>query len=87
MPVGKHLLGLPKRHIFGTAKVGEKGQIVIPKEARKLFGIKPGDTLLLVGDEKNGIIITRPEVLNNIADQILDNLSSANGDGKEDQTT
>lgn len=87
MPLAKHLLGLPKRHIFGTAKVGEKGQIVIPKEARKLFGIQPGDTLLLVGDEKNGIIITRPEVLNNIADQILDNISSTNGDGKENQTT
>jgi AbrB family looped-hinge helix DNA binding protein len=84
MPVGKHLLGLPKRHIFGTAKVGEKGQIVIPKEARKLFGIQPGDTLLLVGDEKNGIIITRPEVLNNIADQILDNLG-AKENGKDEE--
>ncbi len=84
MPVGKHLLGLPKRHIFGTARVGEKGQIVIPKEARKLFGIQPGDTLLLVGDEKNGIIITRPEVLNNIADQILDNLGSAEK-GKDEE--
>jgi AbrB family looped-hinge helix DNA binding protein len=84
MPVVKHLLGLPKRHIFGTAKVGEKGQIVIPKEARKLFGIQPGDTLLLVGDEKNGIIITRPEVLNNIADQILDNLG-AKENGKDEE--
>jgi AbrB family looped-hinge helix DNA binding protein len=84
MPVGKHLLGLPKRHIFGTAKVGEKGQIVIPKEARKLFGIQPGGTLLLVGDEKNGIIITRPEVLNNIADQILDNLG-AKENGKDEE--
>ena len=84
MPVGKHLLGLPKRHIFGTAKVGEKGQIVIPKDARKLFGIQPGDTLLLVGDEKNGIIITRPEVLNNIADQILDNLG-AKENGKDEE--
>jgi AbrB family looped-hinge helix DNA binding protein len=84
MPVGKHLLGLPKRHIFGTAKVGEKGQIVIPKEARKLFGIQPGDTLLLVGDEKSGIIITRPEVLNNIADQILDNLG-AKENGKDEE--
>ena len=38
MSGGKHLLGRPKGyHIFGTAKVGEKGQIVIPKEARKLF--------------------------------------------------
>lgn len=40
-----------------TATVGEKGQIVIPKQARKLFGIKPGDTLLLLGDEQRGIAI------------------------------
>lgn len=40
-----------------TATVGEKGQIVIPKQARDLFGIKPGDTLLLLGDEERGIAI------------------------------
>ena len=40
-----------------TATVGEKGQIVIPKQARDLFEIKPGDTLLLLGDEKRGIAI------------------------------
>ena len=40
-----------------TATVGEKGQIVIPKQAREIFGIKPGDTLLLFGDEKRGIVI------------------------------
>ena len=40
-----------------TATVGEKGQIVIPKQARDVFGIKPGDTLLLLGDEKRGIAI------------------------------
>lgn len=71
MPVAKHLLGLPKRHVFGTAKVGEKGQIVIPKEARRLFHIQPGDTLLLVGDEQNGILITRPELLTDLAERIL----------------
>ena len=38
-----------------TATVGEKGQIVIPKQAREIFGIKPGDTLLLLGDDKRGI--------------------------------
>ena len=37
--------------------MGEKGQIVIPKQARDLFEIKPGDTLLLLGDEKRGIAI------------------------------
>ena len=40
-----------------TATVGEKGQIVIPKQARELFGIKPGDTLLLLGDLQRGIAI------------------------------
>ena len=58
MSGGKHLLGRPKRHIFGTAKVGEKGQIVIPKDARTLFCIQPGDTLLILGDEQTGVIET-----------------------------
>lgn len=40
-----------------SVTVGAKGQIVIPKEAREVFGIRPGDTLLLLGDEKQGIAI------------------------------
>ena len=40
-----------------TATVGEKGQIVIPKQARELFGIKPGDTLLIFGDLQRGMAI------------------------------
>ena len=71
MSGGKHLLGRPKRHIFGTAKVGEKGQIVIPKDARTLFGIQPGDTLLILGDEQTGIIVTKPDVLRDAADEIF----------------
>ena len=75
MPAGKHLLGMAKGgHIFGTAKVGEKGQIVIPKEARELFHIAPGDTLLSLGDDENGLIITKPDVVHDIAAQILGNL-------------
>lgn len=42
------------RHFFGTTKVGERGQIVIPRDAREVFDIKPGDSLLVVGDEKRG---------------------------------
>lgn len=72
MTNGKHLLGMPKgNHIFGTVKVGEKGQIVIPKEARNLFDIKPGDTLLVLGNDDKGIIVTKPDVIKNIADKIL----------------
>lgn len=47
----------PKGKHAWTATVGEKGQIVIPKEAREIFNIKPGDTLLILGDEKKGIAI------------------------------
>lgn len=72
MASGKHLYGMQKgKHIFGTAKVGEKGQIVIPKEARQIFGISPGDTLLILGDEDNGILISKPEVLHQAANQIF----------------
>lgn len=68
----KHLHGMQKgRYIFGTAKVGEKGQIVIPKEAREHFGIAPGDTLLILGDEDNGVIVSRPDVLRQAAYRIF----------------
>lgn len=83
MPGGKHMLGMPKgKHIFGTAKVGEKGQIVIPIEARKLYGINPGDTLLVLGDDENGIIVTKPDVINEIAKTILNRINNSS-DGSE----
>ncbi len=72
MAGGKHILGKQSaQRVFGTAKVGDRGQIVIPKEARELFGIKPGDTLLILGDAEMGLIVSRPEVLNDLAQQIL----------------
>ena len=72
MAAGKHLLGKsPSKRVFGTAKVGDRGQIVIPKEARELFNIRPGDTLLILGDEEAGLIVTRPEVLSDLANKIL----------------
>ena len=49
--------GNPKGKYAWSVTVGAKGQIVIPKEARALFGIQPGDTLLLLGDEEKGIAI------------------------------
>ena len=64
-------MGKAKRHIFGTARVGEKGQIVIPKEARQIFGVQPGDTLLILGDEETGIIVTKPDVLREAANEIF----------------
>lgn len=50
---------MPENKFLWTAKVGEKGQIVIPKEAREVFRIKPGDTLLLLGDKERGIAIAK----------------------------
>jgi looped-hinge helix DNA binding domain, AbrB family len=59
------------KHIFGTVKVGEKGQIVIPKEARDIFHIKPGDTLLILGDEEQGIAIVKNDVFKQFAYEIM----------------
>ncbi len=54
---GSKVMNAPEGKYAWTATVGEKGQIVIPKQAREIFGIRPGDTLLLLGDEKQGIAI------------------------------
>lgn len=59
---------IPKGHyIFGTVKIGERGQIVIPREARDKFDIKAGDTLIVLGDEKWGIAVTKADVLQKFA--------------------
>lgn len=77
MAAGKHLLGKSNaKRVFGTAKVGDRGQIVIPKEARELFGIKPGDTLLILGEEQTGLVISRPEVLSDLASKILNDVKT-----------
>lgn len=73
MAAGKHILSkINSRRVFGTAKVGDRGQIVIPKDARELFNIQPGDTLLILGEEETGLIISRPELLSDIANQLFD---------------
>ena len=72
MAVGKHILGKNKQQrVFGTAKVGDRGQIVIPKDAREFFGIEPGDTLLILGKSETGLIVSKPETLNNLANEIF----------------
>ena len=73
MAGGKHVLGKANgRRVFGTAKVGDRGQIVIPKEARELFNIKPGDVLLILGEQEVGLMVSRPDVLSDIANQIFE---------------
>lgn len=65
--------GLPMpprgKHLFGTVTVGERGQIVIPKQARELFGIEAGDALLVLGDEEQGLAILK-------ADEFMDRAST-----------
>ena len=51
------------KHMFGIVKVGDKGQIVIPAKARKIFDIKPGDNLVVLGDEGQGIAIVKEKGL------------------------
>jgi AbrB family looped-hinge helix DNA binding protein len=68
---GQYMFG---HHIFGTVKVGERGQIVIPKEAREIFGIKPGDLLMVHGAEGRGIAIFKADELREMARKILENV-------------
>lgn len=49
------------KHVFGTVKVGERGQIVIPKKAREIFNICPQDSLLVLGDEAQGIALVKQD--------------------------
>lgn len=60
------------KYLFGTVKVGERGQIVIPKEARDKFDINPGDSLMILGDEKKGIKIVKAEIMRDYALKILE---------------
>ncbi|MGM9659349.1 MAG: AbrB/MazE/SpoVT family DNA-binding domain-containing protein [Faecousia sp.] len=65
VPQGKHAW---------MVKIGEKGQLVIPKEARDLFGFQPGQTILVLADEKKGIAIPTKADCERIFHQIIDEL-------------
>ena len=58
------------KYIFGVVKVGERGQIVIPKEAREIYGIKAGDSLLVLGDMK-GMAVIKTEIFQDKIDEML----------------
>ncbi len=60
----RNMVSLPdshsdKKHMFGITRVNDKGQITLPKRCREVFGIKPGDAILLLGDEDRGIAIVK----------------------------
>ena len=58
------------KYIFGVVKVGDRGQIVIPKEAREVYGIKAGDSLLVLGDTK-GMAVIKTEIFQDKIDEML----------------
>jgi AbrB family looped-hinge helix DNA binding protein len=62
------------KYIFGVVKVGDKGQIVIPKDARNVYDIKPGDALIMLGDER-GIALLKTEIFQNAIDQAMEGLT------------
>lgn len=63
MPQGKH--------IFGIVTIGDKGQIVIPKKARDVFQLSPGDQLLVLGDEEQGLALVKADILQAFASDIM----------------
>lgn len=62
---------MKKDKYIGISKVGEKGQIVIPKEVRDMFDIKPGDSIIVLSDKKKGIALLKSEVIEDVTNNIL----------------
>jgi AbrB family looped-hinge helix DNA binding protein len=62
------------KYIFGVVKISEKGQIVIPRDARKVYNLKSGDALLLLGDE-SGMALIKTEIFNDFIGQTMEGLT------------
>ncbi|TFF86296.1 MAG: AbrB family transcriptional regulator [Promethearchaeota archaeon] len=80
--MSKHRHSKGKHQFFGSVKVGERGQIVIPIKARELFKIEAGDQLLVFGDIDKGLGIIKASELNQFASQFF---SSIKEKGEESQ--
>ena len=64
-------LYMEKDKFVGISKVGEKGQIVIPKEVRQMFDIQPGDSLVVLCDKEKGIALVKSDIIEDLTDKIL----------------
>lgn len=62
---------MDKNKFIGICKVGEKGQIVIPKEIRNMFDIKSGDSVVLLSDKEKGIAIVKADVIESMTDKVF----------------
>lgn len=62
---------MEKEKFVGISKVGEKGQIVIPKEARDMFDIKPGDSIIVLCDRSRGIALLKADAIEDLSDKIF----------------
>jgi AbrB family looped-hinge helix DNA binding protein len=62
---------MDKEKFVGISRVGEKGQIVIPKEARDMFGIKPGDSIIVLCDKTRGMAMVKAEAIEDLTDKIF----------------
>lgn len=72
-----------ERYFMSSVRIGPKGQIVIPKEAREMFGIGPGDTLVLLADRKKGIAIQTADKLNPFLRKAFEALPEDDGEVEE----
>lgn len=62
---------MKKNKFVGVCRVGEKGQIVIPKEARKMFEINPGDSIIVLCDKEKGIALIKADAIENLTEKVL----------------
>mgnify|MGYP003378140997 CR=1 FL=1 len=70
------------KHVFGTTVLGERGQVVIPKQARDLFHWKAGDMLMVLGDEtpgSQGIALTPAQAFLQAAKELMDRFYPGKG--------
>jgi len=73
------------KYLYGIVTVGERGQIVLPVEARKHFNIKPGDKLLVGGDLKKGIAVMKASIMKEVAMKILGVMGETKKESKQEQ--
>ncbi len=71
--------------LFGSVKVGERGQIVIPKKARDEYDIKPGDGLILFGDNHKVIKIVKEDMVRDFALKLLEDLEENDSEGMNNE--